>query len=128
MKNEVISHIFHLDSPNKVWNALKKIYESTRIARQLLLKNKFYRLNIQKNLSISKKLFIVKDILGQIVEIGDAIKDENVILTILNVLFNSYENFMQGVSIQILIKQCPNYYKRPNKHMLIRSLINSSAI
>jgi hypothetical protein len=103
MKNEVIPHIFHLDSPKKVWNALKKLYESIRIARQFLLKNKFYKLNMQENLSISKFLFIVHDILGQIVEVGDAIKDENVILTILNVLLNSYENFMQGVSIQILI-------------------------
>jgi hypothetical protein len=103
MKNEVSPHIFHFDNPNIVWNALKKLYELTRIARQLLLKNKFYKLNMQKNLSISKFLFIVKDILGQIVEVGDAIKDENVILTIKNVLLNSYENFMQGVSIQILI-------------------------
>jgi hypothetical protein len=64
---------------------------------------KFYKLNMQENLSISKFLVIVKDILGQIVEVGDAIKDENVILTILNVLLNSYENLMQDVSVQFLI-------------------------
>jgi hypothetical protein len=103
MKNEVICHIFHLDIPNKVWNSLKKLYELARITRQLFLKNKFYKLNMQENLDISKFLLIVKDILGQIVDVGDAIKDENVILTILNVLLNLYENFMQGVSIQILI-------------------------
>jgi hypothetical protein len=38
-------------------------------------------------------LFIVRDLLVQIVRIGNVIKDEDVVLTILNVLPKSYEFF-----------------------------------
>jgi hypothetical protein len=32
VKDEVILHISHLDSPTAVWNTLKNLYESTRTA------------------------------------------------------------------------------------------------
>jgi hypothetical protein len=52
-------------------------------------------------------LFIVKNLLSQIIRVDDVIKDEDVILIVLNVLPNSYENFMQNVlaqgTLQILI-------------------------
>jgi hypothetical protein len=35
--------------------------------------------------------------MGQIVGLGHVTKDEDVIFIILNVLFNSYENFVQSV-------------------------------
>jgi hypothetical protein len=28
IKDDIIPHIFHLDSPKEVWNILKKLYES----------------------------------------------------------------------------------------------------
>ncbi len=39
----------------------------------------------------------VKDLMGQIVGVGHVTQDEDVILIILNALFDSYENFVQGV-------------------------------
>jgi len=47
--------------------------------------------------NIANFLFIVKNLLGQIVRFNDVIRDEDVVLTILNVLPNSYENFMENV-------------------------------
>lgn len=46
---------------------------------------------------MSNFLFIVKDLLGQIVGVGHVTKDEDVVLIILNVLSNSYKKFVQGV-------------------------------
>jgi hypothetical protein len=43
---EVIPHIFHLDSPNEVWNVLKELGKSTGNARRLLLRNKFYKMSM----------------------------------------------------------------------------------
>ncbi len=45
-------------------------------------------------------LFIVKDLLIQIVGVGNIIWDENVVLTMLNALLGSYENFVQAVFFQ----------------------------
>jgi hypothetical protein len=49
---------------------------------------------------MSNFLFIIKDLLVQIAGVGDVIKYEEVVLTILNVLLESYESFVQGMSIQ----------------------------
>lgn len=46
---------------------------------------------------LSDFLFIIKDLLIQIASGVDVIRNENVVLTILNALPNSYENFVQGI-------------------------------
>lgn len=98
VKDEIMPHISHLESPKNVWNAQKKIYESTRITQWLLFKSKFYKLNMQETSSMWNFLFVTKDLLGQITGVGDIIRDKNVVLTVLNVLSKSYKNFVQGVS------------------------------
>ncbi len=57
-------------------------------------------MNMQETSSMVNFLFTIKDLLGQIARVDDIIKDEDVVLTVLNVLPNSYENFMQNVLIQ----------------------------
>lgn len=64
-----------------------------------MLKNKSYKLSMQDDSSISDFLFTIKDLLIQIATIKNVIKNEDV-LTILNALPDSYENFVQGVSAQ----------------------------
>jgi hypothetical protein len=49
---------------------------------------------------LSDFLFIIKDLLIQIASGVDVIRNENVVLTILNALPNSYENFVQGILAQ----------------------------
>ncbi|CAN5962531.1 unnamed protein product [Sphagnum jensenii] len=56
-------------------------------------------MSIQETSSMVDFLFIVKDLLGQIVGVGDVIRDEDV-LTVLNAFPDSYENFVQSVSAQ----------------------------
>jgi hypothetical protein len=94
---EVIPHIFHLDSPNEVWNALKELGESTGNASRFLLKNKFYKMSMQETSSMAYFLFTIKDLLGQIAGVGDVMRDEDVILIVLNALLDSYEIFVQSV-------------------------------
>jgi hypothetical protein len=52
---------------------------------------------MQEPSSMVNFLFIVKNLLGQIIRFDDVIKDEDVVVKILNVLPDSYENFMQNV-------------------------------
>lgn len=59
-----------------------------------MFQNKFYKLAMQDDTRMLDFLFIVKDLIVQIVGIGDFIKDEDVVLTILNVPPKSYENFV----------------------------------
>jgi hypothetical protein len=61
---------------------------------------------MQESSSMLDFLFIVKDLLGLIVGVGNVVKDEDVVLIILNVLFEPYESFVQGVSTQVTL---PNY-------------------
>ncbi len=57
-------------------------------------------MTIQDETSMSNFLLIIKDLLVQIAGVGDVIKDEEVVLTILNVLLETYESFVQGMSVQ----------------------------
>jgi hypothetical protein len=61
--------------------------------------NNFYKMSMQETSSTIDFLFIIKDLLGQIVGVGDVIRDEDV-LTVLNAFPDSYENFVQSVSAQ----------------------------
>jgi hypothetical protein len=60
----------------------------------------FTKVTIQDETSMSNFLLIIKDLLVQIAGVGDVIKDEEVVLTILNVLLETYESFVQGMSVQ----------------------------
>ncbi len=71
-----------------------------------MLQNKFYKLTMQDYINMLDFLFIAKILLIQIVGIGDVIKDEDVVLIVLNVLPKFHENFMQRVSIQ---ETLPNF-------------------
>jgi hypothetical protein len=55
---------------------------------------------MQETTSMTNFLFTIKDLLGQITRVNDVIKDEDVVLIVLNVLPNSYQNFMQNVLAQ----------------------------
>ncbi len=69
-----------------------------------MIRNIFKKLTKQFDINMLNFLFIIiEDLLVQILGIGDVIKDEDVILIILNVLTKSYNNFMQEVSIQIFL-------------------------
>jgi len=60
MKDDIILHIFHLDSLDQIWNVLKKLYKSAGIARRLLLRNKFYKMSMQETSNMANFSFIVK--------------------------------------------------------------------
>lgn len=62
-----------------------------------MLRNKSYKLSMQDYSNIFD-LFTIKDL--QITSGVDVIRNEDVVLTILNALPNSYENFVQGVLAQ----------------------------
>jgi hypothetical protein len=63
-----------------------------------MIRNKFFKLTMQFDINMLIFLFIIiEDLLFQILGVGDVIKDENVIMIILNILTKSYNNFMQGV-------------------------------
>jgi len=56
IKDDIIPHIFHLNSPKEVWNILKKLYESTRTYKLFLLKSTFYKLNMQETYNMSNSI------------------------------------------------------------------------
>jgi hypothetical protein len=98
VRDEVIPHISHLDRPDEVWNALKEFYEFVGITTRLILRNKFCKMSMQETSSMAVFLFIVKDLLGQIVGVCDVIRDQDVVRIVLNALPDSYESFVQSVS------------------------------
>jgi hypothetical protein len=52
---------------------------------------------MQETSSMTNFLFVIKNLFGQITWVGDIIRDENVVLMVLNALLKSYKNFVQGV-------------------------------
>lgn len=77
-----------------------------------MFKNKFYKLTMQDETNMLDFLFTIKDLLVQIVGVRDVIKDENVVLTVLNVLPKSYKSFVQGMSIP---ETLPNFDQLTSK-------------
>jgi len=74
-------------------NYIKDLYEFVATPKHLMLQNKFYKLTMQDDTSMLHFLFTTEILLVQIVRIGYVIKDEDVVLIILNVLPKSYKNF-----------------------------------
>ncbi len=91
-------------------DALKDPYKLAKTTQRIFLKNKFYKLSMQESSSMLDFLFTVKDLLGLITRVGDVVKDQHVVLIILNVLFESYESFVQGVLIQSHSQTMINYH------------------
>lgn len=64
-------------------------------------------MTLQFDINMLNFLFIItKELLVQILGVGDVIKDEDVIIIILIILTKSYKNFMQRVSIQFFYELC----------------------
>jgi hypothetical protein len=67
--------------------------------------------------NMNEFFLMVKDLIIQLTNIGDVINQDDVILTILNALLESYKTFVQGITAQ---DDLPNFDK------LVGKLFNES--
>lgn len=68
------------------WNRLKNLYESNNNARRLMLGNHLYNINIGEGANTEKFFLRVKNMHIQIGGIDGIMKDEDVVLIVLNAL------------------------------------------
>lgn len=68
------------------WNNLKNLYESSNNARRSMFENRLYNINMGEGTNMEKFFLGMKNLQIQIGSISDIMKDEDVVLTILNAL------------------------------------------
>ncbi len=71
------------DSPKEAWDTLKSYFERDMLANKLLLKKKYFRMEMKETTSIEKHLKEMKELTDQLAEVGAPIAEEDQIVTLL---------------------------------------------
>ena len=98
--DEIIPHICELTDPVVVWTTIRALYETGGNARKPLLKSKLFNLKLEEGGSVAEILKEVKDVSNQLIAIGEAIPNEEIVEHVLNVLPESYEHFISSIGLR----------------------------
>jgi hypothetical protein len=75
IKDSIMPHIMNIDDPRQVWIKLRSLY----LNRRLSLKSQLYSLKMTERMTIEEHLRNVSSLTGQLVNIGFAIPDEELV-------------------------------------------------
>ena len=81
------------------------LYKTSGHAEKLLLKSKLYNLKLEERGSVAKFLKEVIDVSNQLVAIGEAISNDEIVEYVLTALLESYDHFVNPISLR---DQLPN--------------------
>lgn len=76
--NNIIDNISDDDSIAIIWDKLKKIYMTKNLNNKLYLKQKIYKLRMEKDKDLVEHLNILKKILNQLQKVDVKINEENI--------------------------------------------------
>ena len=66
-------------SPKKAWDALKSHFERDTLANKLLLKKKYFRMEMKETTSVEKHLKEMKELTDQLAAVGAPIEEDQVV-------------------------------------------------
>jgi hypothetical protein len=92
VKDQLIPHIFELQTVKQIYEALSRLYESKDISRNLSLRNQLRNMKMENSESVTS--YLIRD---QLPAIEDVISDKERVTTTLNGFPTFWIPFVQGV-------------------------------
>ena len=86
-----MAHIKHCKGPAEAWKTLCNIHETKSLSNILILRRKFFTIKMQEADDMLDHINKVKSFVDQLTCLELAIKDEDVVMTLLDSLPTSYE-------------------------------------
>ena len=84
-------------SPKEIWAKLEEIYEPKNLANKLFLRRKFFTLKMEDGVGMLAHINNVKALADQLKIIGAEIKEEDVVMTLLNSLNDDYAGLITAL-------------------------------
>ena len=100
VQNMLLGQLKDIRCAKDAWDLFSTLFEAKNTARLLTLRNQINQSYRHSNESGSAYLLRVKELNNQLSSIGDAMKAEELVQVVLNGLGETYENFVEGISIQ----------------------------
>jgi hypothetical protein len=97
VKDHLIPHISKLQIARQIYEALRRLYESKDISRNLTLRNHLRNIKMENSKSVTSYLMRVSHIRDQLAAIRDVISEKELVTTTLNGFPTFWIPFVQGV-------------------------------
>jgi hypothetical protein len=97
IKNHLIPHVSTLKTPKQMMDALSRLFEGKNINRKMTLRTQLKNVKMQNSETIQSYFTRVSQIKEQLEAIGDSVEEDEITMTTLNGLPNSWESFIQGI-------------------------------
>jgi hypothetical protein len=98
VKNNMMPLIVHLRKTKEFFDALENLYEKKAPTEKMILKKQLHTLNMKKDESISTLFFKIAQTRDQLVAIGVAVDDDDLVQTTVDGLPNSWETFLSSIN------------------------------
>lgn len=94
VKDSELVHVRSCKTSAEAWKKLEEVYETKGLARRLFLRRKFFTAQLQDGESMQEHINKVTTLSEQLEAIGAKISDEDIAMTLLCSLPQSYENLI----------------------------------
>ena len=95
-----LTHIVDCETAIDAWRRLSEVFEAKGIMRRVLLKRNLLSIRLEETGSIQEYINQVTKIVRQLKEIGAPVSDEDVALTLLIGLPESYDHLITSLEVQ----------------------------
>jgi hypothetical protein len=97
VKDHLILHISEKKTTKDMYDALVGLYQSGNANRKLILKHQLRSIEMSNSYTVANYLMGISQVIDQLVAIGEAIDDTELVNVILNGFPESWEPFVQGI-------------------------------
>ena len=97
IKNHLIPQVSSLETPKEMLDSLTRMFEGKNINRKMTLRQQLKNVKMQSSESIHSYFSRANQIREQMEAIGDAVENEEIVMSTLNGLPRVWDGFIQGV-------------------------------
>jgi hypothetical protein len=97
IKDHLIPNVLELKTPEEMFDALTKLYESKNTSRKLTLSHQLRNVTMNKLKTAVNYFMKISQIKDQLAAIGDPVEDVELVTTTLNGFPPSWDPFVQGI-------------------------------
>ena len=94
LADEVMYHVMDEESPATIWLKMESRYMSKSLTNKLLLKKKLYGLKMAEGSTLDQHINVCNQIISDLNRVDVKFEEEDMALTLLNSLPESFENFV----------------------------------
>ena len=100
VKDHLIPHISEKKTTKDIYDALVGLYQSSNASRKLILRHQLRFVEMSKLDIVASYLMRITQIRDQLVAIGEAVDDTELVNVALNGFLGSWEPFVQGICVE----------------------------